>query len=582
MTAERVDAVIVGLGGVGAILAEKLARAGLRVVGIEKGAHYEDEDFRSKFDEIRYYARSAIAPQMSTDPITWRATDREEAVVLPWSSGPLGVDEPLFGMPSIGTGGGTLHWGGASFRFPSAELRMRSAIVERFGEDALPEDTTLVDWPLGYDDLEPYFDRVEWDQGISGAAGNVGGELRPGGNPFEDPRSRDYPMPPLRAAPGDRVFVDACTRLGYHPYPIPAAIATVPYNGRAACTYCGFCHGYPCHVGAKASTHVTSLPAALATGNLEVRAHSRVIRVNRDSKGGRVRGVSYIGPDGVQRELEAEIVVLSAYALMNARLLLLSGINGNGEVGRNYLTHNFGWFNGVLPEDSNPFVGTLVAGSAVDDLGADRVPDNDAGVLWGSSIVGFPTDIQPLEAFHSMNPSAPRWGEGLKEWLRSNYRRLFRMYSQTTNFPSRRHYCDLDPSVKDPWGFPALRITHDWDDHDARSVEYFLSLKRQIAKEMGIRESWEHSSRPFYHLSTHEAGVHRMGEDPASSVVDPFGESHECRGLWALGAGQFPSMGGYNPTQTLQALAYLAADRLLENLGAKIAPAAFAPPEGNP
>lgn len=572
MEAERVDAVIVGLGAVGAILAEKLSLAGLRVIGIEKGERYGNADFRLKHDEIRYYARSAIAPQMSTDPITWRATDRDTALVLPWSAGPLGVDEPLFGMPSIGTGGGTLHWGGACFRFPSTELRMRSTIIERCGADALPADTTLVDWPVGYDDLEPYFDMVEWEQGISGRAGNVGGEIRPGGNPFEDPRARDYPMPPLQSAPGGRVFADACERLGYHPYPIPAAIASVPFRGRAACTSCGWCHGYPCHVGAKVSMQVTSLPVALATGNFEIREQSRVVRVERNAEGGPVTGVSYVTPDGVERRIDAEIVVLSAYSLENARLLLLSGINGNGEVGRNFLTHNFGWFNGVLPEDSNPFAGSLAASSVIDDLGAERIPDEANGVLWGSPIVSFPTDIQPLEAVHTMNPAIPRWGPEFKEWLRVSYRRLFRMYSQTTNFPSRRHYCDLDPTAKDVLGLPALRITHDWDDHDARSVEFFATVKRQIAEEMGIQESWEHASRPFYHLSTHEAGVHRMGDDPATSVVDRFGESHECRGLWVLGGGQFPSMGGYNPTQALQALAYWAAKHLLAARGAKMEP----------
>jgi gluconate 2-dehydrogenase alpha chain len=568
VSAERVDAVVVGLGAVGGIVAEQLAQAGLRVVGIEKGARYEDEDFRLKHDEIRYYARSAIVPSMATDPITWRATARDTAVVLPWSSGPLGVDEPLFGMPSIGTGGGTIHWGGASFRFPASEFRMRSAIAERFGTAALPADTTLVDWPFPYEELEPYYDRVEWEQGVSGAAGNVGGELRPGGNPFESPRGRDYPMPPLRAAPGDALFAEASRRLGFHPYPIPASIASVPYKGRAACTYCGFCHGFPCHVGAKGSTQVTSIPAALATGNLEIRSHARVVRVDRG--GGRVRGVTYVGPDGLRHELEAEIVVLAAYSLDNTRLLLLSGINANGQVGRHFMTHNFGWFNAVLPEESNPFVGTLVAGSALDDLGGDRIPDNDDGVLWGSPILSFPTDIQPLEAVHTMNPAVPRWGPEFKEWLRTSYRRLFRMYSQTTNFPSPRHGCDLDPSVRDPLGLPALRITHDWDDHDVRSVEYFARVKHRIAAEMGIRETWEHSSRPFYHLSTHEVGMHRMGEDPAASVVDPFGRAHECSGLWVLGGGQFPSYGGYNPTLTIQALAYRAADRLLADLGTRL------------
>ncbi|MEA2393754.1 MAG: gluconate 2-dehydrogenase alpha chain, partial [Solirubrobacteraceae bacterium] len=164
---------------------------------------------------------------------------------------------------------------------------------------------------------------------------------------------------------------------------------------------------------------------------------------------------------------------------------------------------------------------------------------------------------------------APRWGADLKSWLRDNYRRLHRMYSQTTNFPSPRHYCDLDPTVTDRFGQPALRVTHDWDEHDVRAVELMGTIKRRIAEEMGALESWMDPARPPYHLSTHDVGVHRMGEDPATSVTDSFGEVHECPGLFAIGGGQFPSYGGYNPTLTLQALAYRSADHLRERLGAR-------------
>ena len=561
---ERTDVVVVGLGASGAIIAERLATAGMKVVGLDKGAHFSEDDFRFKHDELRYYSRGALVPDMDVNPITWRPDDSHEASILPWASGPAGSSEPLFGLPSYGTGGGSVHWGGASFRFREADFRMRSAIVERFGEGALPEDTTVVDWPISYEDLEPYYDRVEWEQGVSGRAGNLGGEVVEGGNPFEAPRKRDYPMPPLRRGAGDASFAEACKRLGYHPYPQPAAIASVEFKGRSACEYCGFCHGFPCHVDAKTSTHITSIPAALATGNMEIRPFTRVFRVDRDASSGRVLGVSYFDADGQVRKIEAEIVVLATYSLENTRLLLVSGINANGQVGQHYMTHNFGWFNGVLPEWSNPFMGPLTASSVIDDFTSELVPDNDDGVLWGSPVLSFPGDIQPLEAAHNMSPNAPRWGLGLKEWLRDNYRRLFRMYSQTTNFPSRRHYCDLDPKVTDPFGQPALRITHDWDEHDIKAVKWMSQIKRGIAEEMGMVEWWEHSPKPFYHLGTHETGTHRMGEDPSTSVVDPIGESHECEGLFVVGGGQFPSFGSYNPTETLQALAYFTADHMLK------------------
>ncbi|MBV9671309.1 MAG: GMC family oxidoreductase, partial [Verrucomicrobia bacterium] len=162
MTA-RCDAIVVGLGAAGGLLAAELSRAGMKVVGLEKGRFYKQADFKTKFDEIRYYCRSAIVPHMASDPITWRQNERNEAEVLPWASNRLGLGDPFQIPPSIGTGGGTMHWGAAAFRFREQDFRMRSAIVERFSESALPKENTLMDWPLDYKALEPYYDRVEWD-----------------------------------------------------------------------------------------------------------------------------------------------------------------------------------------------------------------------------------------------------------------------------------------------------------------------------------------------------------------------------------------------------------------------------------
>ncbi|GGM18950.1 GMC family oxidoreductase [Nakamurella endophytica] len=565
---QQFDAIIVGLGSAGGIMAEQLTKAGLRVLGLEKGPEYTDDDFAVKQDELRYYQRGAIVAGVSVDPVTWRPDDRATARVLPWSAGVLGTDEPLYGLPSIGTGGGTLHWGCAAYRFREADFRMRSAIAERFGEGALPEGSTLADWPIGYGDLEPYYERVEQEQGISGRAGNIGGVLQEGGNPFDPPHARDYPMPPVAQGPGDPPFVRATQRLGLHPFRQPLALNSTEYRGRPACVNCGFCHGYPCHVRAKSTTQVTSVPAAKATGNLDLRPHSRVLRIHRTADGTQVRGVTYVDGSGRAHRVEAPIVILTAYALENVRLLLVSGINGNGQVGHHFMTHNFGWFTSILPEATNPFMGTFNASSAVDDYTSELVPDNDLGVLWGSPIISVTGDLQPIEAYHNMDPRVRRWGLDLKHWMRDNYRHMHRMYSQTTNFPYPRHYCDLDPTVKDRWGQPALRITHDWEDHDANSVTLFGRYKERIAHEMGARAYWMDSPRPPYHLSTHDVGVHRMGEDPATSVTDVHGELHECRGLYAVGGGQFVSYGGYNPNQTVQALAYLSAEELLRRTGA--------------
>ena len=565
---DEADAIIVGLGSSGGILAERLTSAGLRVVALEKGPDYDQADFELKHDEVRYYGRGAIVANTGSDPVTWRATSRDTATVLPWSAGPLGTDEPLYGLPSIGTGGGTLHWGCAAYRFRASDFTMRSSIEARFGKGSLPEDTTAVDWPITYDELEPFYDRAEYEQGVGGEAGNIHGVVQDRGNPLEAPRTRDYPMPPVQQCAGDHRFVEATSRLGYHPFRQPLAINSVEYRGRPACVNCGFCHGYPCHVKAKSTTQVTSVPIAKATGNLDLRPFSRVFRVLTEN--GRACGVQYFDGSGAVREVRARTVILSAYALENVRLLLLSGLNANGQVGRNFMTHNFGWATSVLPERTNPFMGAFNGSSAIDDVTSELVPDNDQGVIWGAPIISVTGDLQPIEAFHSMPPHAPRWGRGLKDWLRDNYPRLHRMYSQTTNFPSPRHYCDLDPRITDQWGQPALRITHDWDEIDVKTVDFIGTFKKRIADEMGALDFWQEGGRPPYHLSTHDVGVHRMGDDPATSVTDRFGEVHECPGLFAVGGGGFPTYGGYNPNLTIQALAYFTADELLRRLGADV------------
>jgi gluconate 2-dehydrogenase alpha chain len=564
MPSKKIDVIVVGAGASGAIVASELAQKGVKVVCLEKGPRYLDEDFRLKHDEIRYYARGAIVPHITTDPMTWRETSKDSAKLLPWVSGPLGTANPLHLPPSLGTGGGSIHWGGACWRFRESEFRMKSMIEERLGKMALPEGSTLVDWPMSYQDLEPYYDRVEWELGISGRGSNIVGKDRKGDNPWEAPRQRDYPMPPLRQGPADQRFSEACSRLGFHPFRTAAAIASEPFKGRSGCTYCGFCHGYPCHVNAKTSTQVAALPAGLASGNLEIWDYCRAYKVNLSNDGTRVLGVSYYDPLGRSVDIEADRVVLACYALENARLMLASGINQNGQVGKHLMTHAFGFFMGLTPESSNPFMGPLVASTAIEDFSGELVHDYEPTVLWGAPIISWPGDYQPLEIAQSMPADAPRWGAGFRDWMKNNYTRVWAMYSQTANIPTEETYVDLDPHCKDKYGQPALRMTHGWGEVDKRGVEFLLKQKRKIAKEMNLTTWWEEPTAPEYHLSTHEVGTHRMGDDPGTSVVDVFGRSHECQNLFVIGGGQFPGYHGYNPTQTIQALAYMTVDHMLD------------------
>ena len=222
-------------------------------------------------------------------------------------------------------------------------VRLNQRRDKNVGRDYVGDgrDSSLADWPLSYADLEPYYDRAEYELGVSGKAGNVQGNKIDGGNVFEAPRHRDYPLPPLRDDQSGIVFRGAAKKLGHHPFPTPRAILSQDYNGRPGCTYCGFCQAFGCHVGAKSSILVTKLPEADATGNFKLVTGAMCYRVNRDN-GGRVTGVAYYGPDGSDNTVEAELVILSPFIYDNTRLLLLSktdrfpnGLaNSSGQVGQ--------------------------------------------------------------------------------------------------------------------------------------------------------------------------------------------------------------------------------------------------------
>src|ERR1700756_3415932 len=333
MASEKTDVVIVGVGAAGAILAAELGKAGMKVIGLERGPRLKTADFEPH-DELRYFQRQELRPDVKRQPVTWRTDRGGRARPLPTLS---------YGNQA---GGGTVHYGSLSWRFHEDDFRARSATIERYGAAAIPEDSSLIDWPLSYADLEPYYDRAEYDLGVSGKAGNVQGVKHAGGNPFEAPRARDYPLPPLLPDQSGIIFEEATRKLGLNPFPSPRAIISQAYRGRPGCTYCGFCQAFGCHVGAKSSTLVTKLPDADATGNFKLITGAMCHRVNSDDSG-RATGISYYGPDGSDNTIEAELVILTTFIYDNTRLLLLSktagfpdGLaNSSGHVGKHIMTH---------------------------------------------------------------------------------------------------------------------------------------------------------------------------------------------------------------------------------------------------
>jgi gluconate 2-dehydrogenase alpha chain len=300
MKKKPVDAVIVGFGWTGSIMAIELANAGLNVVALERGDAREtvpDFAYPQIVDEIKYSARQALLQNLAKTTVTNRHTKNDTAV--PYRQ--IGSFKP-----GEGVGGAGSHWSGVQSRVMPDELRMKSHITERYGAKFIPEEMNLQDWGVTYDELEPSFDRFERVCGTSGKAGNLEGKPVEGGNPFEGRRSGDYPLPPLADHPTGKMFAAAAKGLGYRPFALPAGNASGPYTNEygcqlGPCNFCGFCSDYGCLNYSKASPQTAIIPALLRKPNFELRVNSHVIKVNTDASGKRATGVTYIDGRAARR-----------------------------------------------------------------------------------------------------------------------------------------------------------------------------------------------------------------------------------------------------------------------------------------
>ena len=331
---KEVDVVIVGLGWTGGILAKELTEAGLKVVALERGALRTSENDYSLpniRDELRYVVRHDLMQNTARDTLTVRNNPPQEA--LPMRR--LGSF-----LPGEVVGGSGVHWSGHTWRWTDMEFKVRSNYEERYGKKFIPDDMTIQDWGITYAELEPYYDKFEYTAAVSGKAGNLGGQIQAGGNPFEAPRARDYPLPPLTPILASEMFAEAARNAGYHPFPRPSANASQPYTNPdgskfGACQYCGYCQRFGCEANAKGSPHMTVIPIAMRNPNFELRTHSWVTKVLKDSDGKRVTGVTYTNVlNGEEFEQPADIVLLCAYAINNVHLMLLSGIGDALRSGR--------------------------------------------------------------------------------------------------------------------------------------------------------------------------------------------------------------------------------------------------------
>ena len=563
MANQKTDVVIVGVGAAGGIIAAELAKTGIKVIGLERGPRLETQDFQSH-DELRYFQRRGLRPDPKASPITWRPNANSKATAVPTVNAGYGV------------GGGSVHYGGLSWRFHEDDFRVRTHTIERYGKEAIPEDSSLIDWPVTYAEMEPYYDRAEYDLGISGKAGNVQGKKIEGGNIFESARAREYPLPPLLKTQADTVFETGARNLGYHPFPSPRAIISQDYKGRPGCTYCGFCQVFGCHVGAKSSTLVTKIPEAEATGNFRVLSGTMVYRINTDNSG-RATGVSYYGADGSDNTIEADLVIMAPFIYDNVRLLLLSktdkfpnGLaNSSGMVGRNFMAHMGARAYAAFDKRYvNEYMGPSNQKHSIDDFNADNFDHSGLGFIRGAQIStsSAALDAGPIGTAMDMAPppGVPTWGAKYRDFLAQYFARYTCINGQIENLPYPDQMIDLDPNVRDHWGLPAPRITYDWRrPNEMKRVDFIRKKVEEIARASGADKVWV-SGAGRGSPGGHHQGTVRMGSNPNESVVNKYGQTWDVPNLFVVGSSQFPSMGaGFNPTLSLEAFAYLTSDAIV-------------------
>jgi gluconate 2-dehydrogenase alpha chain len=575
---KEVDVALVGFGLTGGIIAKELSGRGLKIVALERGVRRDtNPDFAVPQirDELRYAQRTDLMMDTARDTITFR--HRISDTALPMRR--LGAF-----LPGEGVGGAAVHWNGVSWRWlPNKDQRARSFYEGHFGKSFIPADMPLQDWGLSYDELEPYYDKFEYAFAVSGKAGNLKGQIQPGGNPFEGPRQREYPLPPLKDSLGTLTFSDAARASGYHPFTSPAANASQAYTNPdgakfGACQYCGHCERFGCEANAKGSPHIAVIPIALRDPNVELRTHAWVTKVNLDSAGKHAKSVTYTDvATGEELEQPAGMVVLCAFALWNTHLMLLSGIGkpydprtGKGVVGKNYAYQVNGSVT-LFFEDKifNPFMGAGALASRIDDFHANEAFDSGkAGFIGGATIGVGSSGGRPI-GYRPVPPGTPRWGSAWKKATAKWYQRAMVISTSSSNMPNRYCYCDLDPTYKNAFGQPLMRLTYNFTENDFKTRDYMVQKAYEIGKTLNPTQITspdlkhdDFSLLPYQ--STHNTGGTIMGVDRATSVVNKYLQSWDVPNVFVVGASVFTHNSAYNPTGPVGALAYRTADVIKE------------------
>ncbi|NDQ58286.1 MAG: GMC family oxidoreductase [Acidipila sp.] len=583
-TLPAVDVVIVGGGWAGLLMAKELGvRTALSVVVLERGGATKTADYADDMDEVDYAIRLHMMQDASKETATLRHNHSERALPL---------RQFACFQPGTGVGGTGEHWAGVSPRALPDCFEILSSTTKKYGKARLPEDHSMQDWGVTYDEMEPYYAGAEAMMGISGKAGNLRGQRMEGGNIFEGWRSAEYPTPPTKIPYYPHLFREATRSLGYHPHPIPSATISQAYTNpdgvsRPGCTYCGYCERFGCMIGAKAQPSNTLLPVIERHKNVSIRTGAEVRRIVHEKTGqlGQAKGVQYRNAAGEEFFQPAALVFLSSWTLNNTRLLLLSGAGdaydpatGKGTIGKN-LTHQvtFAAAMAFFKQPLNRFMGSGAAGIRVSDLDGDLLDHSTLPFLRGGFFSAESLTSRPIGNFGIVPPSVKAtWGAEWKKASVDYYDRTAKIGFSGEHLAYRGNCMDLDPTYRDHCGDPLLRLTLDWHDNERQMAKFMSAKALEMARAMGATEVSPAGELRNYdtriYQSTHLQGGTIMGASPEQSVVNPFLQHWQFSNLFVLGGSTFPQNPAVNCTLTILALTLRSADavvnRYLKNPGA--------------
>jgi choline dehydrogenase-like flavoprotein len=534
-TSDEVDFVIIGSGAAGGILAKELSTNGFRVVVLEQGPYLTEADFTH--NEIEILGQDKLTNHPKLQPNTFRKTPEEKAK----------PQRAL--MYGRCVGGTSVHFTANFWRYHEIDFIERSKIGPIAG-------TGFADWPITYADLEPYYTKVEWEIGVSGLAG---------ASPFDPPRSKPYPMPPLPVKSSGVIFERAARKLGWHPYPAPMAILSQARPGRSACVNCGFCLGFGCEVGAKSSSLATAIRMAEKTGRCEIRPNSYVHRIETDANG-RAVGATYFDEKRGTHLQKAKAVVVCANGAETPRLLLLSAnkqfpnglANSSGIVGKYLMFNTYAPVFGVYEHPLNEYKGYAVSRVLHDfyELDPQKVG------FYGGGGLDARVDFTPIGfAMGCLPPGTPGWGKDFKAALAQDFTRTMEVSTHGTSLPLESNSFSLDPELKDAWGLPALRMTYKDHPDDLKFTNWLIERAKEVHEAAGAQKKWSYPVQE-QQFGVHLLGTCRMGNDPKTSVINADHRTHDVKNLFLCDGSSLVTSGRGQPTMTIEALAFRAADRI--------------------